>query len=155
MDDNSIKNFLTLLLSDNFNLESHLDFRPTKSGFSVYFFKSLCLKFSKNKKTGMYNINVPIEYSSFFPESNKLKNSIKIIINDIVSLENLKISIKELYKNMESNCNSGGMFGCCHLYQECSDNKQCIHHNVVFSNRCYYKGNLTKGKIFYGKHRNI
>lgn len=47
------------------------------------------------------------------------------------------------------------VFGCCSLYEQCSDEKKCIHKDLKFSYGCYYRKNLADGKIFYGKNRNI
>ena len=50
---------------------------------------------------------------------------------------------------------SGEGFACCHLYEQCSDARQCIHPSRLFGLACYYRRNLEQGKIFYGKNRNI
>lgn len=46
-------------------------------------------------------------------------------------------------------------FGCCHLYLECSDQKECVHPNPFHAYSCMYKKNLENGKVFYGKNRNV
>ena len=46
-------------------------------------------------------------------------------------------------------------FGCCSRYEKCSDLKKCIHENLLYSKACAYRSNLEKGRIFYGKNRNI
>lgn len=46
-------------------------------------------------------------------------------------------------------------FGCCDLFEKCSDAKKCIHNDRKYAKGCYYKKNLEAGKIFYGKNRNI
>lgn len=46
-------------------------------------------------------------------------------------------------------------FGCCSLFEECSDAKRCIHPNRLYSTACAYRHNLESGRIFYGKNRNI
>ena len=50
---------------------------------------------------------------------------------------------------------TGDVFGCCHRYLQCSDEKQCVHPNLDRAKNCMYFHNLRKGKIFYGKNRNI
>lgn len=44
-------------------------------------------------------------------------------------------------------------FGCCSLYIECSDAKQCLRdvNNSEYTG-CYYRKNLEAGRIFYGKN---
>ena len=44
-------------------------------------------------------------------------------------------------------------FGCCNLFEECSDAKRCIHPNRLYSTACAYRRNLEQGRIFYGKNR--
>ena len=46
-------------------------------------------------------------------------------------------------------------YGCCAKYKECSDAKRCILTNPDIALRCIYRKNLKRGKIFYGKNRNI
>ena len=53
------------------------------------------------------------------------------------------------YKSKEST------YGCCHLYEKCSDARKCISKNKIYATVCAYKKNLDKGRIFYGRNRNI
>ena len=46
-------------------------------------------------------------------------------------------------------------FDCCSRYEACSDALRCIHPIPNFAIKCAYRKNLKKGKIFYGKNRNI
>lgn len=46
-------------------------------------------------------------------------------------------------------------FGCCHRYVECSDALKCLHPDFLTSLACSYKKNLDKGRVFYGKNKNI
>lgn len=46
-------------------------------------------------------------------------------------------------------------FGCCSRYEECSDAKKCLHDNKLYARNCIYGAYLAKGRIFYGKNRNI
>lgn len=48
----------------------------------------------------------------------------------------------------------GERFGCCSRYEQCSDEKKCIHPDFIFSRACAYRKNLEAGNIFYGKNRN-
>lgn len=50
---------------------------------------------------------------------------------------------------------AGEGFGCCHLYEKCSDAKACVQPDKLFALACYYKKNLEQGRIFYGKNKNI
>lgn len=44
---------------------------------------------------------------------------------------------------------------CCSRYMECSDAKRCVHPNASSALVCGYRKILSKGKIFYGKNRNV
>ncbi len=45
-------------------------------------------------------------------------------------------------------------FTCCNDFLKCSDRKACIHPHEILYNHCYYRSNLEKGLIFYGKNAN-
>lgn len=47
------------------------------------------------------------------------------------------------------------MFGCCHLYEECSAAKKCVSKFKIYATACAYRRNLEAGKIFYGKGKTI
>ena len=46
-------------------------------------------------------------------------------------------------------------FGCCHLYEKCSDARKCLHENKLYARGCTYGSHLAEGRIFYGKNRNV
>lgn len=46
-------------------------------------------------------------------------------------------------------------FDCCSRYEECSNQKHCIHPDRVFASDCGYRRILKGGKVFYGKNRNV
>ncbi len=50
---------------------------------------------------------------------------------------------------------SADSFGCCSLFNQCSDAKKCIHTNRLYSTACAYRRNLESGRIFYGKNANV
>ncbi len=43
-------------------------------------------------------------------------------------------------------------FGCCNLYEKCSDARKCIAKDNFHAKGCFYRENLEKGLIFYGKN---
>lgn len=45
------------------------------------------------------------------------------------------------------------IFGCCHLYEQCSDAGYCLQ-DIDYKRSCSYAKNLEAGHIFYGKNRN-
>lgn len=46
-------------------------------------------------------------------------------------------------------------FGCCHLYEKCSDAGKCLAADVFHARGCFYRDNLENGRIFYGKNANV
>lgn len=41
-------------------------------------------------------------------------------------------------------------FGCCDLYEKCSDAGHCLMKDQDMAAGCYYKRNLMSGRVFYG-----
>ncbi len=46
-------------------------------------------------------------------------------------------------------------FGCCDKFERCSDERKCIHSDLIYATACQYRKNLVAGRIFYGRNRNI
>ncbi len=69
------------------------------------------------------------------------------------NFEDLITQIVELRLKWYSS--SADPFGCCDMFNACSDAKKCIHENRFYSTACAYRHNLEQGRIFYGKNRNI
>ena len=57
------------------------------------------------------------------------------------------------YKVYEK-CGVTERIGCCSEYLECSDARKCVKPDVPWARGCWYRENLNKGKVFYGKNRN-
>lgn len=83
------------------------------------------------------------------PASNGLSRT---CLQDLDQLLSLSFILCEIAVNSLS---AGEGFGCCHLYEKCSDAKTCIQPDKLFALACYYKKNLEQGRIFYGKNKNI
>lgn len=65
------------------------------------------------------------------------------------SLFVIQYSLEEIFTQ------GGSEFGCCSRYEACSDAKRCLHENRLYALGCAYYHNLRKGRIFYGKNRNV
>ena len=46
-------------------------------------------------------------------------------------------------------------FACCSRYIQCSDAKKCLHPQQIYAKQCWYRDNLEKGIIIYGKNKNV
>lgn len=89
-----------------------------------------------------------------FERVHSSNNSLRIKIagiDDVIALIN-QLSI--IYMKVLSELGEES-FGCCHRYVECSDALQCLHPDFMTSLACLYKKNLDRGKVFYGKNKNI
>ncbi len=95
-------------------------------------------------------------------KSNKHKKAESLILKG----QDLKIISENVFYDMVKESNSSNTnknsstnnirtFGCCSKYLECSDAKECIHKDKNYAEACTYNSNLKKGRIFYGKNRNI
>lgn len=65
------------------------------------------------------------------------------------------IHAKDLEEIKDFSESSSKSFGCCHLFNECSDARKCIHLDQEYALGCTYRKNLEAGRIFYGKNCNI
>ncbi|WP_026395331.1 hypothetical protein [Acetobacterium malicum] len=156
----SIYRSIYLFNQDKYEFSKWIRKADNLDGISIYFFKNLIAKIKFSKSLKSYFIAIPDDYSEFFASGSfkpmpPVKNWSRYLVNDFESLNHFKDSFSELYLFFESDYSDNSEFGCCHLYNECSDEKKCIQQNVTFSNRCYYKKNLNDGRIFYGENRNV
>lgn len=88
----------------------------------------------------------------FAPSKNSDMLTLRYQIND----PNLLIFMnKRILYAIEHYCSPDDSFSCCHRYLQCSDAKKCLHPNKLYSTACIYRHNLEKGRIFYGKNKNI
>lgn len=108
-------------------------------------------------KNQVYNVTVRIKSSAFYPtgESFVLCKAFADSLYLSVSQQVVPLSSPELSQLLVAETNkifsSTSTFGCCALYQECSDENRCIHQNPFYSNGCTYRHNLEAGRNFYRK----
>ncbi len=86
-----------------------------------------------DRETDCRKLAIPIEASG--------------IVNFFRNIVELKLKVYE--------SSYASPFGCCSLFEECSDAKRCVHPNRLYSTACAYRHNLENGHIFYGKNKNI
>ena len=141
---------------DKFNYTKNKDDSITVSCdnlilFKVYELKNTYRINSKIKVMDPNNTNITYidDKDSFFRYS---------INNKYYYEECLHSFLSVLMQDIDSYilCNySAEPFGCCSRYISCSNEKQCVHPDVLHSKGCIYRKNLESGKIFYGKNKNI
>jgi len=153
--ENEIKNTLIREI-DNPEYIKYLAVSPNKDGSISIKAKSYVATKINLKKKKAY-IEFKSKYSDEFrgyhiDSSSEGYSRISISgFNDVFKLSKILsiLFMKEL-------CEIGGeSFGCCHRYEACSDERKCLHPNVMTAQACTYKRNLDAGRIFYGKNKNI
>ena len=92
-----------------------------------------------NKKVLVYQIDIHKD-KEIIETVNKLKNTIYEQAEYIFSIHTPSFT-----------------YGCCGLYQQCSDEKVCLQASIdrEYAKGCSYRGNLENGRIFYGKNKTI
>lgn len=81
----------------------------------------------------------------------------KVGVNVYVSLadDTAKTFLESLIRCRLDNYESSfPPFGCCHLYQNCSETGTCLQKSRSYSGACQYRRNLDSGRVFYGKDTN-
>lgn len=122
------------------------------------------IKASYNKKEGkeVLSVSVPDSFvtqvSTKFPNlllvEKKSENTRANISTDSTELiEFLRFEIKVVLDKYFTE--GSDSFGCCHLYEKCSDAKKCLHENKLYARGCTYGQHVSAGQIFYGKNRNV
>ena len=78
----------------------------------------------------------------------------RIKVDGIESVLKLKTQLSSLFMIILSEM-GGESFGCCHRYEQCSNEKRCIHPDFMVALTCSYRKNLEAGRIFYGENKTI
>ncbi len=151
-----------ILEADNLSPD-YLLFKQSKTDnaqySSVYLFNenSLFCRISFRGKQNYFSISS--KYEDIIPAEVPYKiqksdpNYCRIIIDTPDDLANYLELLKKVLE-MQVDAYPAD-FGCCSRYEACSDAKKCIHPNSDMAIRCSYRKNLKKGRIFYGKNKNI
>lgn len=127
-----------------------------KDGYSLQLDKQLFAKTDKNiitistKSSLISKIDIPqnikIEYIK------NPTNFVKLTFNSsdegIEFLKAVTLKFAEEYIPAER-------FGCCHLYEKCSDSTKCLAIDKFHAKGCFYRENLENGRIFYGKNQTL
>ncbi len=144
------------MLSNEDEDYKNISIEHKKTYTNIYFFDSCYLRVKALRKTNYISVYKIFKKSLKQLEINSIKKSqnnnwINIYFDDLQEIHNLKDLIVEIYNYVYMK-SSKDVFGCCHLYVECSDAKKCIHTDRNFYRNCQYRTNLINGKIFYGKN---
>lgn len=151
-----------MLVADNLSAD-YLFFKQSKTDnaqySSAYLFNenSLFCRISFRGKQTYFS--VPSKYKELIPADVEYKiqksdpNYCRISIASPGELANHLELLKKILEMQVDAYPSD--FGCCSRYEACSDAMKCIHPNPDMAIHCTYRKNMKKGKIFYGKNKNI
>lgn len=71
-----------------------------------------------------------------------------VINQDIlVYLKNIVFKSISVFKSLHT-------YGCCSRYLSCSDEKKCLHPDLLYATGCIYRRNLENNLVFYGENAN-
>lgn len=141
----------------------------TQKGISVWICEPINMKSTvrvfnverkDTKKIQRYNVsvmskrinNVPIPDDASVVET---KDAHQSVVQFPLDTHNLKHYLRDMLNYELQRFEPSEKFGCCGLYQNCSDAKKCLHRENFYAKACYYRKNLDSGNIFYGKNRNV
>lgn len=98
------------------------------------------------RKERFHKISLP-EFASVVkePTEKTLYFHVAFHLEDVSVYQYIKDNLIFCIDNYESS----NSFGCCALYKECSQKRQCIHKNNLYAKGCNYRNNLENGRIFY------
>lgn len=94
--------------------------------------KSIFEKFNISFENNLYDEFAKIEINTFLSLLKSKNKQIEKVLN-LIFLSSFEFS----------------SFGCCSRFKECSDKKQCVHSDAIYSTACLYRKNLENGNIFY------
>ena len=130
--------------------------KETVVGYSILLDTSLAAKINLKKCSFSTNIAFFKDYIvSGFTKYKELSNPQNFIEFEFESTEHFWKSFKNVLNAFVAEYATSERFGCCHRYVECSDAGKCIAPDPIHAKGCYYKENLEKGKIFYGKNATV
>ena len=126
---------------------------------SVYLFNESCIFCRICFRGKQHYLSIPSAYEAYIPDG----ITYKILSSDPSYCRVALDSVEDVLQLKDVLCEILAMqidtfpteFGCCSRYEACSDAMKCIHPNSDMAIKCAYRKNLKRGKIFYGKNKNI
>ena len=135
-----------------------LKFEPLKDCSSVYFLKSGCLICKIRMRKKFWYVTIPSGYAAHLPAGAKVSilssdsGAAKISISAPGDVAVCRDAVCEILRDK---IHTFRTFDCCGRFEACSDAGHCVHPDPEEALGCSYKRNLSKGRIFYGKNKNI
>lgn len=164
---------ISSMIKPEFLKSAPLEFQENKSSYNSVIIKPqnnvyrnldfTSLVFCRIKTTGKENyIGFNLKFRYLFEKlgipcksDGKKSTFFRVPIDILYPLSPYRDSLSAVLNEIFVALFSFAPFGCCSKYVQCSDEKNCLHEDVIYSSVCMYRKNLENGRIFYGKNCNI
>jgi hypothetical protein len=150
---------VALIKSSKEDSAEHIEILPLEVGVSIRIFKMPVMRIVYGKRKQYISVN-PIckralnDFTPIKTETIKSDRWIRVLFNSQDELEQMHQLFSRIYDEAYFML-SVEPFGCCYRYEECSDEKKCIHPDQLIARGCAYRAHLEDGRIFYGKNKTI
>ena len=168
-----IKENISKDLLDKFSIEV-LKNKEEDRGYSIYLYSNVLMRiFTNFKEWYRFEFLYNDDLINKFPKEVIVKRkTVSLEKRDVViyqidtpknqdylidTVKKLKDVIYEQGEYIFNNHTPSFTYGCCGLYERCSDEKRCLQADIdrEYAKGCSYRNNLENGRIFYGKNKNI
>lgn len=148
---------VAVIKSSKADSAEYIETRPQAVGVSIRIFKMPVMRVVCRKNRQYISIN-PIykqaldDFTHIKTEIVKSDQWIRALFNSQDGLKQMHPLFLRIYDEAYLML-SAEHFGCCSRYEKCSDERKCIHPDLLMARGCAYKSNLEEGRIFYGKNK--
>ncbi len=147
---NDIKKILTAEGKDTL----YVTLKENKADYTINFFKTAAIKIKLGKKNYFYIKAEPGDLPGGYKLQvlKSMPGFVRFELNENQNFNELSNLLSFLYDRAIV---APIIFGCCNSFELCSDAKKCVNKDPILALGCMYRENLEKGRIFYGKNRNV
>ena len=150
---------VALITSSKEDSAEHIEILPQATGVSIRIFEMPVMRVVCGKKKKYISVNPKCKQALDDFTLNKIEIIksdpwIRVLFNSQGELKQMHQLFLEIYDEAYFML-SVEPFGCCYRYEECSDEKKCIHPDQLIARGCAYRAHLEDGRIFYGKNKTI
>lgn len=147
---NDVKKILTAEGKDT----HYVTLKKNKTDYTINFFNTASIKIKFGRKNYFYikaeSGDLPEEYELQVLKS--MPGFVRFELSEDRDFGKLSGILSFLY---DRSVVAPIIFGCCNSFELCSDALKCVNKDPVLALGCMYRENLEKGKVFYGKNRNV
>lgn len=151
---NSIYEDIKIILNKMGKDTSYVALRKNVTDYTINFFNTAAVKIKFGRKNYFYIKAEPEDLPQGY-ELQVLKSMpgyVRFELSEDQDFSKLSDILSFLY---DRSVVAPIIFGCCNSFELCSDALKCVNKDSVLALGCMYRENLEKGKVFYGKNRNV